>query len=124
MKSMKILAVDIGGTSIKLCLSDENGNIEIFQEYDSEANKGGKHLVEKVIQIIADFSGFNAIGISTAGQVNNEEGSIIYSNENIPGYTGMQLKNKIEERFSVRVKVENDVNAPALEDKELGTGKE
>ncbi|WP_255475374.1 hypothetical protein [Psychrobacillus sp. AK 1817] len=35
---MKILAIDIGGTSIKLCLSDERGSISNFREYESEAN--------------------------------------------------------------------------------------
>ena len=71
---MKIVAVDIGGTSIKLGLSDENGNIEVFKEYDTESKKGGPYIVEKLIQIISEFEDFDAIGISTAGQVNSEEG--------------------------------------------------
>lgn len=121
---MKILAVDIGGTSIKLGISDEKGNIELFREFDTESKKGGKLLVEKLIKVIAEYDGFEAIGISTAGQVDSKEGYIIYANENIPGYTGTRLKEIVERKFKVPVKIENDVNAAALGEEYFGAGKE
>ena len=122
---MKILAIDIGGTSIKLCISDEKGTISEFQEYDAEAKKGGSHLVECLIQFVMEnYAGFEAIGISTAGRVNSKTGSIIYANENIPNYTGMNLKNIFEEKFNVPVSVENDGNSAALGELYFGAGKE
>jgi len=120
---MKILAADIGGTSIKLGICNEKGDVEFFQEHDSEGKKGGKFLVDKLINIINQHHGFEAIGISTAGQVNSEEGYIIYANENIPRYTGIRLKDILEDRFKVPVRVENDVNSAALGEKHFGAGK-
>jgi glucokinase len=124
VKKVKILAVDIGGTSIKACVSDLEGNIENFNEYDTESKKGGKYLVEKLIQIISNYEGFEAIGVSTAGQVDSYTGTIIYANDNIPSYTGTRLKTILEDKFMVPVKVENDVNAAALGEKYFGTGKD
>lgn len=124
MNKVRILAVDIGGTSIKLCISDERGNIDVFKEYDTESKKGGKYLVERLIHIIKEYQGFEAIGVSTAGQVNSDEGSIIYANENIPTYTGTKLKTILKDEFRVPVKVENDVNAAALGEYYFGAAKE
>ncbi|MEK4425342.1 ROK family protein [Solibacillus sp. FSL K6-1523] len=121
---MKILAADIGGTSIKVGISNKEGRIELFQEFDTESKKGGKYLVEKLIKIMSEFEGFDAIGISTAGQVDSREGSIIYANDNIPNYTGTQLKMILENHFKVPVKVENDVYAAALGEQKFGVAKD
>lgn len=118
---MKILALDIGGTSIKTGLCNEHGHFEVMKEYETLARNGEGNLVEKLIKIISEFRNFDAIGISTAGQVNSEEG-YIYASENIPDLTGKRLKAIVEKKFHVPVKIENDVNAAALGEKYFGAG--
>jgi glucokinase-like ROK family protein len=120
---MRILCADIGGTSIKLGIVTDEGEIFDFTEVPTEGKKGGARVIENLISGLQTFEGYDAIGISTAGQVDREKGSIIYANDNIPGYTGTQVKDILEKRFKRPVEVENDVNCAALGEGWLGAGK-
>ena len=88
---MKILVFDIGGTAIKYGIC-KNGHLEETKEYPTEAFRGGTHILNTICRLSEQYLPFDAIGISTAGQVNPDEGSIIYANSNIPDYTGTQFK--------------------------------
>src|SRR5690625_7171963 len=112
---MRIMAVDIGGTSIKLGISDQHGNLEQYREIDAEAKQGGNHLINRVINEIAkNYREFDRIGMSTAGQVNSETGSILYANENKPNYTGMNVVEIMKKRYNCTNKRKNDVKEEAL----------
>ena len=120
---MKVLVFDIGGTSIKhgICVDNQLSSVK---ETPTDARKGARHVMETVISLIRDISvRYDAIGISTAGQVNAATGSIIYANQNIPGYTGTQIRQELENLFHVPVMVENDVNAAAMGEAIYGAGK-
>lgn len=110
---MRIAALDIGGTSIKSGIWTGREVSEI-KEQETNAKKGGPYVMERVKEIIRSYRDFEAIGISTAGQVNSKEGYIRYANENIPDYTGMKIKHILESEFHVPAAVENDVNAAAI----------
>lgn len=120
---MKIAALDIGGTSIKAGIW-EDGELSGLKEYDTDAKRGGQFVMEKAISIIREFEGFECIGISTAGQVDPVRGMITYANENIPGYTGMKIKEIMEKEFGVPTAVENDVNSAALGEAHYGAGRD
>lgn len=122
---MRTIVLDIGGTAIKSALYS-NGILQGIRETPTEASLGGRHVVQKAQSIIAGYQkdySFDRIGISTAGQVNPATGSIIYANENIPGYTGMNIRKIIEASFSCPVAVENDVNSAAIGEAFFGAGR-
>lgn len=122
---MKTIVLDIGGTAIKSgCFED--GILSDIREFPTEAHLGGAHVTARAKSIIAEYQKagpFDRIGISTAGQVNPKEGSIIYANKNIPGYTGTNLKALMEQEFHVPTAVENDVNAAAIGEAHFGAGR-
>lgn len=119
---MKILVFDIGGTAIKHAVCTD-GILSSISETPTNAVLGGNHILHTVSSLIEKQSGYDAIGISTAGQVNPVEGSIIYANSNIPSYTGKQIRRELEGMFHVPVSVENDVNCAALGEAVYGAGK-
>lgn len=120
---MRIAALDIGGTSIKSGIWDGMDTKEL-KEHATNARNGGRYVMERAVEILGQYQGFEAIGISTAGQVNPLEGSIRYANENIPGYTGMKVRDILEGEFHVPVAVENDVNAAAIGEAHFGAGRD
>lgn len=122
---MKILALDIGGTAIKSAIADENGHVIDYKETDTNAKDGGgPYVMERAIEIAKSYSGYEAIGISTMGQVNSKEGIIVYANDNIPDYSGTRVKEIFEAEFKLPTFVENDVNSAALGETYFGAGRD
>ena len=120
---MRIAALDIGGTSIKSGVWDGT-MVYQWKETPTNASEGGVRLMERAKEILREYAPFDAVGISTAGQVDTEKGAIYYANENIPEYTGMEVRRIMEECFGVPVWVENDVNAAAVGEAHFGAGRE
>lgn len=111
---MEILALDIGGTAIKIGVINEKGEILESRETPTLAQEGGEALMNRVLTIIGEYKAIDRIGISTAGQVDHVEGKIIFASDNIPGWTGMEIKRRIQDMYKIPTVVENDVNAAAL----------
>lgn len=122
----RYLTFDIGGTMIKYGLIDETGRIIDYHLMESEAHFGGAHImhkIEKVVETYLDGQTLAGIGVSTAGVVDNKAGTIIYANDNIPDYTGTNIKQLIEERFKIPCEVENDVACAGLAEMYYGAAK-
>ena len=120
---MRTAVLDIGGTFIKSALYADNMLYQ-FKETPTPLSSGGKGIVACAAEIVKTYGSFDAIGISTAGQVDPDRGMILYANENIPGYTGTPVRELLEYIFHVPVVVDNDVNMAAVGEGALGAGKE
>ena len=120
------ISIDIGGTMIKYGIIDEDGNILEKNEIETEAFKGGEYIFNKIKNICEKYileKNILGICISTAGMVNAKTGEIIYANESIPNYIGINYKKSFEKIFNIPCEVENDVNCAGLCENYLGASK-
>lgn len=108
---MKILGIDIGGTNIKFRFEEENNVLE-FGFVPSEAKQGADKLIENIFKLCDNFN-FDALGVSTAGII-GKDGEIIFASDNIPNYSGVRLRQILNEKYNVPVFVLNDIPASAL----------
>lgn len=113
--SKNYLAFDVGGTTIKYCVIDEELNISRHAKVDTKHNADNHILktlkeVTKAIQADTDLAG---VGVSTAGIV-ADDGSIQYAGPTIPNYINTPLKLALTDQSKLPVSVVNDVDAALL----------
>ena len=78
--------------------------------------------MERLLEIIGTYQHIDRVAVSTVGQVDSQNGIVVYSAGNIPYYTGMMIKKRIENDTGLPTHVENDVNAAALGEAHFGAG--
>lgn len=118
---MKVLGVDIGGTSVKIGAFNEEGESMETGEFATDSHLGAEKALENIKYQISRFEPFDAIGICSAGQIDPVNG-VILSSVNIPGWEHIPIKEMLEEEFHVPVAIQNDVNAAALGENTFGVG--
>ncbi len=123
----KIIGLDLGGTFIKTGVVDEKGKILSKKEIPTPQGQGREKILETMAESIDYFlqsypkKEFLGIGIGTPGLV-DEDGKVFLA-PNLPDWNNLNLKKIFEEKFSIPVKVENDVNAITWGEYKFGAGK-
>jgi glucokinase len=123
------LGIDIGGTSIKGAVVSIDGRVAFLTAMPTEAEKGGKKVLDNVIFLIRALiekhgttKNVAGIGIGTPGSV-NEKGIIIGGAQNLPGWEGTEIVKPIRKKSGLPVVVTNDALAMTLAEWRFGAGK-
>ncbi|MFC0091778.1 ROK family protein [Allobacillus sp. GCM10007491] len=120
-------AIDIGGTSIKYGVLDNHGKVLTKSKTPTDVKGGGPAILNQVKDLVrelqADYE-LSGIAVSTAGQINRKEGTVIYATDSLPNYTGLNIKEILESEFGVPVTVDNDVNCAAMGEYWKGAAKQ
>ena len=122
----RYICIDIGGTAVKYGLADEQGRLLDKSSMETKAQEGPQALLENIREVAADYQSQQAvagIAVSTAGIVDPEKGSILFAGDNLPGYTGTEVRAILERDCGIPCEVENDVNCAGLGELWLGAGR-
>ncbi|WP_078429099.1 ROK family protein [Alkalihalobacterium alkalinitrilicum] len=114
---MLIAVFDIGGTSIKYGVANKEGQLLFSSSVPTDAYLGGAAVIQKVVLLSKELMkkwDIHGVSISTAGQIDSDNGIVVYATDNIPNYTGLNIEERIYDQLKLPVKVENDVNCTAI----------
>lgn len=114
------IGVDLGGTSIKIGIVDEEGNIVVKGSVPTRTKAGYETIVKDMAELIntllsdinITINEIKSIGIGAPGAVDNKNG-IVKHLENIP-MRNAPVRDEMNKYFDVPVYIDNDANCAAL----------
>lgn len=113
----RYLGIDIGGTSIKYGLYDENGNeIEKIDNKIKTPKYKYSKLIDTLISIINEFEELEGVGISIPGCINPDTG-YIQNGGSIRCLDNVNIINELSKLIDIKVEIENDANCALLAEK-------
>lgn len=126
---MNYLGVDIGGTTVKIGILNENGEVLISDKYSVSFDKYETPILSTVLKSIDifinnnDIKDFEGICVSATGQIDVFKGEVIGTGGNIKNYEGSNIKEELENKYKVKTTVINDANAAVLGEVFIGEAK-
>lgn len=125
-----IIGLDIGGTKCAVLLAQVGRQgIEILHKhrFDTEVSRGFEAVWRDLCQGIDQMLALvpappSAIGISCGGPLNSAQG-VILSPPNLPGWDNIAIVDMLEQRYGLPAFLQNDANACALVEWQLGAGR-
>lgn len=124
------MGVDIGGTSVKSALieygdSRDPSSYKILERASvkTEGRTNAERIIGNICAAIAKFidkSDAGIIGMGSAGDIDDRDGSVIYATDSLAGFTGLKLREIVSERFGMPAVVVNDANAALIGETYVG----
>ena len=120
------IGVDIGGTSIKYGLVNEDLTVE--KDGSCKTPDAGKRILETICEyverLLTEAADIEAVCVSSAGIIDSENGVVQEANPAlISGYTGTRIGDRILKQFGLPCYVENDVNCAGMAEYAAGAAK-
>ena len=126
MNKTKLWGIDLGGTKIECAVLNSNLDTIIRKRIATEADKGYPHILSQIKKLVDEVSKETGetpfmIGFATPGTLEPE--TKLMKNCNTVCMNGMPMKNDLEKKLELPVKLENDANCFALAETLMGSGK-
>ena len=125
------LAIDIGGTSVKLGIVDEGGCVLAKAEQSVCFDYYETPILTTVLSASEQFlkeqdvrpQSLAGIGVSATGQIDTHTGTVVGTCGSLPNYIGSPIKAELEAKFGLPVTVANDANCMTLGEVWVGGAK-
>lgn len=129
MSMKKIIGIDLGGTTAKIGILNQSGEIERKWELPTDISEEGTLIVPNIIQSIHEalesdnlaVSDFLGIGMGTPGTVNRNDGTVIGA-YNLNWKTEQLIREQVESGTGIPFFLDNDANVAALGEQWKGAG--
>lgn len=115
---MKLAAFDIGGTSLKMGIVSDQGEILKKDKFDVPQSSGSK-ILDQIVQWVNENPACEGIAISVPGHVDPNKGSISMGGT-VRDFDQLNIVDWLTERTSLPVTVENDAHCALLAERWLG----
>jgi glucokinase len=123
------IGLDLGGTKIATALVDAEGQVLARDLRETQAAEGLQAVIDRMadaasrvmIQAGAVPTQVKAIGVGAPGPIDAKAG-LVTSPPNLPGWSNVPLKKRLEEVLGIPTFLENDANAAALGEHLFGAG--
>jgi len=125
-----VLAVDIGGTMIRLGLISTEGQIIAREHCPTVAEEGPGPVIDRILSALegllkshnVNLSRLHSISIAAAGAIDTDSG-IVTMSPSLPGWVDIPLRDTIETAYGISTFLLNDANAAALGEHRFGAGR-
>lgn len=129
MSDKKVIGIDLGGTTAKFAILNQQGEIQTKWSVETDISEDGVKIVPNLIESIKhqldrfqltseDFLG---IGMGSPGTVNRVEGTVIGA-YNLNWKTLQLVKEQFETGTGIPFYIDNDANVAALGEQWVGAG--
>jgi len=127
--SVYSIAVDLGGTNLRIAVVSEAGKLLAKVTTGTEVKKGREFVIHEMTDAIQALAlrfrsqgELAGIGIGVPGFIDIDTGIIAHS-PNLPGWENFPVREDIERILQTPVILENDANVAAMGEKWLGAGR-
>lgn len=126
-----VIGIDLGGTSVKYTLIDEEGNFLFEGKLPSYAEVSAEAVIGQLTKAIEEVTAFTAtnrwgvsgIGLGTPGIVDATGRIVLGGAENIKGWENLPLANRLELATGLPTRLANDANLMGLGETMYGAGR-
>jgi glucokinase len=126
---MRLVGIDLGGTSIKAGACDEKGRILEHRSVATGLDEGTDAVLDRMARLArelgaGDAGGTGQVGVGSPGLIDHAAGRVLES-PNLQAMQGAPVRDELARRLELSpsdVKLENDANCAALAETWCGAG--